>query len=50
MLLISCPPWYVAPHVGAWIETVRALDSFGVIDVAPHVGAWIETSYRDAHG
>ena len=38
--------WDVAPHVGAWIETVfagcRPLPGF----VAPHVGAWIETSLR----
>ena len=34
---------YVAPHVGAWIET--RLDYYGVEHnlVAPHVGAWIET-------
>ena len=34
----------VAPHVGAWIETIfyPLLLSFFV--VAPHVGAWIETS------
>ncbi len=33
----------VAPHVGAWIETI--LPSFMIIRllVAPHVGAWIET-------
>ena len=34
----------VAPYVGAWIETLRAicygLDSY----VAPYVGAWIETN------
>ncbi len=33
----------VAPHVGAWIETVKiALTNLKLI-VAPHVGAWIET-------
>ena len=33
----------VAPHVGAWIETVP-LDKFTrKAVVAPHVGAWIET-------
>ena len=34
---------WVAPHVGAWIETptgyINDLDKL----VAPHVGAWIET-------
>ena len=34
---------YVAPYVGAWIET----SAVGVVDtpnhVAPYVGAWIET-------
>ena len=33
----------VASHVGAWIETMLALDISGVVFVAPHVGAWIET-------
>ena len=34
----------VAPHAGAWIETVSncLLSSSGY--VAPHAGAWIETS------
>ena len=35
----------VAPHVGAWIETLRVLFKSHVDKVAPHVGAWIET-YR----
>ena len=34
----------VAPHVGAWIETVTTLKSPIVLSVAPHVGAWIETN------
>ena len=34
---------YVAPHVGAWIETHRRLLSTVRETVAPHVGAWIET-------
>ena len=33
----------VAPHVGAWIETIRHSTTLHVIFVAPHVGAWIET-------
>jgi len=34
---------WVAPCVGAWIETVMETDDFFVADVAPCVGAWIET-------
>ena len=38
------PSRYVAPHVGAWIET---RETFYILvyamQVAPHVGAWIET-------
>ena len=34
---------YVAPHVGAWIETLRLLGHQQRLNVAPHVGAWIET-------
>ena len=38
---------FVAPHVGAWIETgVRSGPSTDQL-VAPHVGAWIETSNID---
>ena len=33
----------VAPHVGAWIETVESLYVDDATYVAPHVGAWIET-------
>ena len=35
--------WYVAPYVGAWIETggMRYRRRYG--KVAPYVGAWIET-------
>ena len=33
----------VAPHVGAWIETVFQFKHFATLGVAPHVGAWIET-------
>ena len=34
----------VAPHAGAWIETLTAYVWRALKDVAPHAGAWIETS------
>ena len=34
----------VAPHVGAWIETLSIKQVEESEAVAPHVGAWIETS------
>ena len=37
------PSLYVAPYVGAWIETFGAGLLGGVFNVAPYVGAWIET-------
>ena len=33
----------VAPHAGAWIETVRIGAEIAGTTVAPHAGAWIET-------
>ena len=33
----------VAPHAGAWIETVQLVAIEGQAGVAPHAGAWIET-------
>ena len=39
-------PSSVAPHVGAWIETLTLNFMSIMINVAPHVGAWIETCYR----
>ena len=33
----------VAPHVGAWIETLVKEEISNKLRVAPHVGAWIET-------
>jgi len=33
----------VAPHAGAWIETLLYLNAISGIRVAPHAGAWIET-------
>ena len=47
--ILSDNPSYVAPRVGAWIETD---DTSGFnpcqIQVAPRVGAWIETSFNAA--
>ena len=35
---------YVAPYVGAWIETVSQFARLApLVFVAPYVGAWIET-------
>ena len=34
---------FVAPYVGAWIETNHLLASLVMMRVAPYVGAWIET-------
>ena len=33
----------VAPHAGAWIETVTKCVNWHGAGVAPHAGAWIET-------
>ena len=33
----------VAPHAGAWIETIALSDRRNQVRVAPHAGAWIET-------
>ena len=33
----------VAPHAGAWIETVNFVALGANLGVAPHAGAWIET-------
>ena len=43
--LSYCVLWaiLVAPHVGAWIETISRACIPKVYPVAPHVGAWIET-------
>ena len=35
----------VAPHAGAWIETLWVIILEGGEEVAPHAGAWIETLY-----
>ena len=34
----------VAPHTGAWVETVPVLPNSTKTAVAPHTGAWVETS------
>ena len=36
-------PEDVAPHAGAWIETVLLFNHHRHQKVAPHAGAWIET-------
>jgi len=33
----------VAPHAGAWIETLVFSEHLTRSSVAPHAGAWIET-------
>ena len=41
--------WHlVAPHAGAWIETVGGHAQLTRGEVAPHAGAWIETTGHDA--
>ena len=34
----------VAPHAGAWVETLGAVANRGGSWVAPHAGAWVETA------
>ena len=41
-------PQDVAPHAGAWIETVVHAGGRKDRSVAPHAGAWIETPARSA--
>ena len=36
----------VAPHAGAWIETVINPKLIRTTVVAPHAGAWIETFFH----
>ena len=40
---------YVAPRVGAWIETFLGIITALPVFVAPRVGAWIETSVAFPH-
>ena len=35
--------YFVAPRVGAWIETAKLVREYRFCYVAPRVGAWIET-------
>ena len=35
----------VAPHTGAWIETMVLISLKLILFVAPHTGAWIETFF-----
>ena len=39
----------VAPHAGAWIETLSRLAYMYDAVVAPHAGAWIETVILNLH-
>ena len=34
----------VAPHAGAWVETVNKAGAYAAKYVAPHAGAWVETA------
>ncbi len=36
----------VAPHAGAWIETLTPERLKTYSGVAPHAGAWIETKFH----
>ncbi len=36
---------HVAPHAGAWIETLNKERYMCARQVAPHAGAWIETLF-----
>ena len=42
-LIISVMVTFVAPYVGAWIETLSLMVIHDEYGVAPYVGAWIET-------
>ena len=39
----TVPADRVAPHAGAWIETILKQIGITKVEVAPHAGAWIET-------
>ena len=41
---------YVAPRVGAWIETIYRISRRDGNGVAPRVGAWIETWKKSGSG
>ena len=44
MSWVSASPNAVAPHAGAWVETVITLSFTTMVEVAPHAGAWVETN------
>ena len=39
----------VAPHAGAWIETLSLRSFSSQREVAPHAGAWIETAVMEMY-
>ncbi len=43
---LICLRQFVAPHAGAWIETLDLSHPIPESRVAPHAGAWIETLPR----
>ena len=50
-LKLRYPYWqarflWVAPYVGAWIETIDLGEVQNKYKVAPYVGAWIETTAK----
>ena len=49
ILLVSRGIQYVAPRVGAWIETPAARCTYPKGRVAPRVGAWIETPWPSSY-
>ena len=40
---VRLPELFVAPYMGAWIETFNAYKASLNVEVAPYMGAWIET-------
>ena len=45
-----CVSFRVAPHAGAWIETIPPTTFVKQMNVAPHAGAWIETPFCPRRG
>ncbi len=45
MASASFSVFVVAPHAGAWIETMIFIVFLAYQPVAPHAGAWIETCF-----
>ena len=46
ILVADIAYYYVAPYVGAWIETFACARFLYPVVVAPYVGAWIETTIK----